>query len=66
MKFEIGKRVWVKPLKMEATIEKIFYTPQSEWDDENIPQVGNILLRYDDGVLGESNNWQLGEIQKEK
>jgi len=64
MKFEVGKRVWVLPLKMWATIHTIYYLPKSEWDNPEEPLVGNIKLKYDDGIFGESNNWQLSEVER--
>lgn len=54
-----GDRVWVAPLKMEATVIEQILTwdyPESFW--------GNVRLRYDDGVEGISNNWQLVIINK--
>lgn len=52
-----GERVYVLPLKMEATvIQQIlhFDYPESFW--------GNVQLRYDDGMIGESNSWQLQKL----
>jgi hypothetical protein len=62
MIFEVGKRVWVGPLKMEATIKRIYHSSSDTWDDENIPEIGNIELIYDDGIIGVSNNWQLCDL----
>jgi len=63
MNFEVGKKVWVAPLKMWATIHKIYYLPSSEWNNPEEPMVGNIQLMYEDGILGVSNNWQLKETE---
>jgi hypothetical protein len=52
-----GDRVWVNPLRMEATvIRQILHWdyPESFW--------GNVELMYDDGVKGVSNCWQLEKL----
>jgi hypothetical protein len=52
-----GDRVWVNPLRMEATvIRQILHWdyPESFW--------GNVELMYDDGVKGTSNCWQLEKL----
>ena len=57
--FKKGDRVWVAPLKMEATvIEQILH-----WD---YPEsfYGNVKLKYDDGAEGTSNSWQLSRVIK--
>ena len=54
-----GDRVWVAPLKMEATViqQRLSYDgEESFW--------GNVELLYDDGVKGNSNNWQIMRINK--
>ena len=54
-----GERVWVAPLKMEATViqQSLSYDgEESFW--------GNVELLYDDGVKGNSNNWQIMRINK--
>lgn len=54
-----GERVWVAPLKMEATVIKQYLSYDGEesfW--------GNVELKYDDGVKGVSNNWQIMRINK--
>jgi hypothetical protein len=54
-----GERVWVAPLKMEATViqQRLSYDgEESFW--------GNVELLYDDGVKGNSNNWQIMRINK--
>jgi hypothetical protein len=54
-----GDRVWVAPLKMEATViqQRLSYDgEESFW--------GNVELKYDDGVKGVSNNWQIMRINK--
>ena len=56
-KFNSGDRVYVMPLKMEATvIEQILSWdyPESFW--------GNVRLRYDDGIEGVSNSWQITKV----
>lgn len=55
--FQPGDRVFVVPLKMEATVIKQ-YLVYNDGDDF----WGNVLLQYDDGVTGTSNNWQLRHI----
>jgi hypothetical protein len=54
-----GDRVWVAPLKMEATVIEQLLSwdyPESFW--------GNVRLQYDDGVEGVSNNWQIMKVNK--
>ena len=54
-----GDRVWVAPLKMEATVIKqclSYDGAESFW--------GNVELQYDDGVKGTSNNWQIMRVNK--
>ena len=53
-----GERVYVLPLKMEATVVRQilhFDYPDSFW--------GNVELLYDDGVKGTSNSWQLEKVK---
>lgn len=55
--FEPGTRVYVIPLKMEATvIEQILHHDGWEtfW--------GNLVLLYDDGITGTSHCWQVKRI----
>ena len=55
--YKKGDRVYVKPLKMEATVVKQILSydyPESFW--------GNVELEYDDGVTGISNSWQIEKI----
>jgi hypothetical protein len=55
--YKKGDRVWVASLKMEATvIEQVLH-----WD---YPEsfYGNVKLKYDDGVEGISNCWQLSRV----
>ena len=55
--FVAGDRVYVGPLKMEATvIRQILHYDMNEtfW--------GNLELQYDDGVKGTSNSWQVKKI----
>jgi hypothetical protein len=57
--YKKGDRVWVAPLKMEATvIEQVLH-----WD---YPEsfYGNVKLKYDDGLEGLSNCWQLSKVVK--
>ena len=52
--FHPGQRVYVASLKMQATvIEQLlsYDYPESFW--------GNVRVRYDDGIEGVSNSWQL-------
>jgi hypothetical protein len=54
-----GDRVWIAPLKMEATViqQHLSYDgDESFW--------GNVELQYDDGVKGVSNSWQIMRINK--
>ena len=55
--FVSGDRVYVGPLKVEATvIRQILHYDMSEtfW--------GNVELEYDDGVKGTSNSWQVKKL----
>ena len=55
--YKAGDRVYVLPLKMQATVieQRLHYDyPDSFW--------GNLRLRYDDGVEGESNSWQCARV----
>lgn len=57
-KFFSGDRVYVLPLKMEATvIRQILHHDLGEtfW--------GNLELVYDDGVKGTSNCWQVKRVR---
>ncbi len=52
-----GDRVYVKPLKMEATVikQRLHHDgPESFW--------GNVELLYDDGIKGISNSWQCKKL----
>ena len=54
-----GNRVWIAPLKMEATVIKqclSYDGEESFW--------GNVELQYDDGVKGVSNSWQIMKVNK--
>ena len=56
-KFYPGDRVFVEPLKMEATvIEQLmcYDYPEYFW--------GNVKLKYDDGATGTSHSWQLKKL----
>lgn len=52
--FYHGDRVLVLPNQMKATVDKQYLTSENVW--------GNVLVRYDDGVFGTSNPWQLMKI----
>ena len=55
--YKEGDRVWVGPMKMEATvIRQVLHWdyPDSFW--------GNLELLYDDGVKGTSNSWQCSKV----
>lgn len=57
--YKKGDRVYVLPLKMEATVIRqiLHYDyPESFW--------GNLELEYDDGVKGTSNSWQCARVVK--
>ena len=57
--YKKGDRVWVAPLKMEATvIEQILHHDHPE------SFYGNVKLKFDDGVEGESHSWQLSRVVK--
>jgi hypothetical protein len=49
-----GQRVIVLPLMMEATVVR-----QLRHYDCGEEFWGNVIVRYDDGIYGESNSWQL-------
>ena len=55
-----GDRVWVAPLKMEATVIKQCLS----YDGPDYCFWGNVELQYDDGVKGVSNNWQIMRVNK--
>jgi hypothetical protein len=57
--FQPRQRVYVGPLKMQATvIEQLlsYDYPESFW--------GNVRVRYDDGLEGVSNSWQLMAVNE--
>lgn len=54
-----GDRVYVLPLKMEATVVEQYLTY-----DCGTTFWGNVKLVYDDGIVGISNSWQLKHIEK--
>ncbi len=57
--YKKGDRVWVAPLKMEATvIEQIIHYDYPE------KFYGNVKLKFDDGIEGTSNCWQLSKVVK--
>ena len=55
--FKAGDRVFVLPLKMEATVIK--QRKMYDWDE---PFWGNVELQYDDGEKGISHSWQLEKL----
>jgi hypothetical protein len=57
-KFYPGDRVWVKPLKMEATVIR----QQMSYDGPDYCFWGNVELQYDDDIKGVSNSWQLEKV----
>ena len=54
-----GDRVYVLPLKMEATV--IRQVKHYDGDDEFY---GNVELMYDNGEKGISNGWQVELLRK--
>lgn len=57
-KFLPNDRVYVHPLKQEATVIKqiLHYDyPESFW--------GNVQLQYDDGIKGTCNCWQVEKVK---
>jgi hypothetical protein len=54
-----GDRVWVAPLKLEATVIQ-----QILGGDDEESFWGNVELQYDDGSKGISNSWQIMRINK--
>jgi len=54
-----GDRVYVLPLKMEATVIK-----QIKHYDGVEEFYGDVELLYDDGVKGVSNGWQVKLLKK--
>ena len=56
-KYKPGERVYVHPLKQQATvIRQILHYDMNEsfW--------GNLELQYDDGSKGISNSWQCSKV----
>ena len=54
-----GERAYLMPLKCEVTIERqnlCYDGPDVFW--------GNCIVRFDDGILGECNSWQLRKIDE--
>lgn len=55
--YKQGDRVWVGPMKMQATvIRQVLHWdyPETFW--------GNLELLYDDGVKATSNSWQCSKV----
>ena len=57
-KFNPGDRVYVRPLKEEATVIRQFLRY-----DMNESFWGNVHLKYDDGTTGVSNSWQVTKVE---
>jgi hypothetical protein len=57
--FNEGDRVYVVPLKMEATVIK-----QIKHYDSGHEFYGNVELIYDDGVKAISHGWQVELLKK--
>lgn len=56
-RFLPGERVYVIPVKMEATVIKqmlSYDSGESFW--------GNLKLKYDDGYWGTSHSWQVKKL----
>ena len=56
--FRVGDRVYVHPLRQEATVieqRKSYDGSESFW--------GNVELQYDDGIRGTSHSWQIERIK---
>jgi hypothetical protein len=55
--YKKGERVWVAPLKIEATVvEQILHHDGPE------TFYGNVKLKFDDGGEGTSHCWQLSRV----
>lgn len=58
-KFHPGDRVYVHPMKQNATVirQVLHYDgPESHW--------GNVELQYDDGIRGTSHGWQVQKVNE--
>jgi uncharacterized membrane protein len=58
-KFHTGDRVYVHPMKQNATVirQVLHYDgPESHW--------GNVELQYDDGIRGTSHGWQVQKVNE--
>ena len=55
-----GDRVWVLPLKTEATVIRQLLS----YDGPDYCFWGNVELQYDDGAKGVSNSWQIAKVNK--
>ena len=56
--FRVGDRVYVHPLRQEATVIQ-----QRKSYDESESFWGNVELQYDDGIKGISHSWQIERIK---
>ena len=57
--YKPGDRVYVAPLKLQATVIR-----QILHHDMNESFWGNLELQYDDGTKGISNSWQCSKVVK--
>jgi hypothetical protein len=55
--YKKGDRVWVAPLKMEATVIK-----QILHYDGPETFYGNVQVKFDDGTTGTGNCWQMSKV----
>ena len=55
--YKAGDRVYVIPLRMEATVIK-----QVLHHDGDETFYGNLELQYDDGTKGTSHSWQCSRV----
>lgn len=58
----VGKKMHHAPSGEEVTIERIFHSESSGWDDPDVPEIGNVMVKYQDGAIGKCNNWQLRDL----
>ena len=57
--YKAGDRVYVIPLRMQATVIK-----QVLHHDGDETFYGNLELQYDDGTKGTSHSWQCSRVVK--
>ncbi len=58
----VGKKMHHGPSGEEVTIDRIFHSESNLWDDPEVPEIGNVMVRYQDGFIGKCNNWQLCDL----